>query len=1009
MKRKIAILLAAALAIPTISLSAASDNTLSKGTISSVPGTVVFEEGGGLTGIAHLFPGKDEPASNEKIIHYNSGTSANIKIKSAENAGATFKVVLENAKWFFRSNRTDITLSATQVQEITKLLLATSNLTTETGTANLTDTEVAALAVGTKDVLKFGSARNNLISESLRAELKKLVPSITIKAAFTGKADYAAILAAADAAVYTTDYTANPSASTLPTYTKDLDSEGGKRLLKDYAALPFKGSAAETMSTYNPDKGIYLPDIRTYVGFQGDSFYAMQISSDDYTGTLTLLKGIAADKIITVPLVCLVENEGDVRVGIGVEGNLTVISQTTMKFGESFKAKTETSVAEKEKITSKYVFNIPPILVKEKIAGSIQEGEVVLYAPYGYSFADPAKKFTEARDGFYYPYVRASGTLEFDNGKQVMVNDGTDKFIYYAKEGTKTLTDVLIIDTEKIGIKPTTQTNGILEIYGLQLMAQEYAPMDESVSLKIEGSGITTQEFVIGLRTDWGVLMEIAKDSKVTTLVNGRYTSATSGTEFDANHKTARVRFSEKIVASWWALRESEFSLPEGVKFRKVTILNEENFDHTNNNFKLNGDYTPNSDKTNYVQLTATKLRLSDLEIQKDKTAAFEMDIWVSVESGFEGDIALTAGGNEILKETKPVVIAKAVSPITIKADVKDLKIGYQWQQVSDILITETASGMLRRDKEVKVFIDDEISGSDSIAIAPDFKTELNTGTKLRFTKPTTKSGAISFTIEVPSYGNNVGDPGTIKFSNVFVKIDRTVAETNNRPYKIVAGGSAIAENFSTDITSVTPKFSVHGIGTNFFNVVTPAEGTNNGTLTTIVRVAIGSNQLILGKEPNTQTITMDTSAYISAASNSTMIPVRFVSQALGLQENQVQWDNEERTVTILNGSKVVQFKIGSSDLIINGVKTNMYSLDATPLKVKAEVKDNRSFLPLRALGTAFGINVGWDAATKTAIFNSDLLETATTNSTADTTAATAPTASTTDAAPPTANNTTNS
>ena len=36
---------------------------------------------------------------------------------------------------------------------------------------------------------------------------------------------------------------------------------------------------------------------------------------------------------------------------------------------------------------------------------------------------------------------------------------------------------------------------------------------------------------------------------------------------------------------------------------------------------------------------------------------------------------------------------------------------------------------------------------------------------------------------------------------------------------------------------------------------------------------------------------------------------------------------------------------------------------------VKAEIKDSRMFIPFRALGRALGVQVDWNAETKTAIY----------------------------------------
>ena len=53
---------------------------------------------------------------------------------------------------------------------------------------------------------------------------------------------------------------------------------------------------------------------------------------------------------------------------------------------------------------------------------------------------------------------------------------------------------------------------------------------------------------------------------------------------------------------------------------------------------------------------------------------------------------------------------------------------------------------------------------------------------------------------------------------------------------------------------------------------------------------------------------------------------------------------------------------------------STIYSADQIPVKVTAESKDDRSFLPFRALGNALGVSVDWDADTLTATYNAELL-----------------------------------
>jgi hypothetical protein len=215
----------------------------------------------------------------------------------------------------------------------------------------------------------------------------------------------------------------------------------------------------------------------------------------------------------------------------------------------------------------------------------------------------------------------------------------------------------------------------------------------------------------------------------------------------------------------------------------------------------------------------------------------------------------------------------------------------------------------------------------------------------------------------------------------MYVKIDRTVPESNKQPYKVVACGPAVAANFYgnvgnpplTSIPTYQAVFGTKGIGTDYLNVVTSAND-KDSILSNVVRVTIGDPVVKIGRDGASSTIEMDTAAYISPTSQSTMVPVRFVSQALGIPDNQIAWDNDNRTVTIYNGARVIQFKIGTTEIIINGVTTTMYSPSNPPIKVSAEITDDRSFLPFRQLGNALGVDVAWDAATNTAIYNPQAL-----------------------------------
>lgn len=97
------------------------------------------------------------------------------------------------------------------------------------------------------------------------------------------------------------------------------------------------------------------------------------------------------------------------------------------------------------------------------------------------------------------------------------------------------------------------------------------------------------------------------------------------------------------------------------------------------------------------------------------------------------------------------------------------------------------------------------------------------------------------------------------------------------------------------------------------------------------VALSVGGNGIYYNKEKHD----IDAPAYIK--DNRTLIPVRAVSEAFGLD---VDWNGDTQTVTIDGKAKI---KLGDTNMILPDGTT--YTLD-----VPAEVSNNRTFLPLRAL-----------------------------------------------------------
>ncbi len=84
-----------------------------------------------------------------------------------------------------------------------------------------------------------------------------------------------------------------------------------------------------------------------------------------------------------------------------------------------------------------------------------------------------------------------------------------------------------------------------------------------------------------------------------------------------------------------------------------------------------------------------------------------------------------------------------------------------------------------------------------------------------------------------------------------------------------------------------------------------------------------------------------------------TLIPIRAVANGLGAD---VEWDPEERKVTITRGETVIELYLGELIYYVNG--------EAQELDVEAQIISARTFVPLRFVAVALGESVDYDAET---------------------------------------------
>lgn len=540
-------------------------------------------------------------------------------------------------------------------------------------------------------------------------------------------------------------------------------------------------------------------------------------------------------------------------------------------------------------------------------------------------------------------------------------------------------------------------------VIGLSVKGLKVAPVNSKnfgdVELTVSGNGIDSKTVKVAKREAIGFKLETAKQAK--EIVAGRsYEKDTVNMNLQ-DSQTVEVKFSELVAGSLISSRSLDFNLPEGVKIvdaelseiRNMTSLAKDDFEIINNGKTLRL-------KPNGYQVNSNGGK---------NLASFKLKFELSVAPDFAGDVKCTVtGGGQGSDAKVETVIAKAIAPFKIETKNTKINLGYQDYNTADIVITEAKPGMFLQNKEVVIGLKAPFKGGNTIGFSQASYEVSGGELEVKDKDFKVENDVIKFKVN----RNSTKNPSTITIKNVKIGTNRSVPFGS---YNLTVAGDAVLNNYATtkdkngnvqvsnddknynlsSLTSTDKKQLANQDRTEYFeikdyvNVVT-----ETGTFNETVKVSVGEKTVVVGG----QTLDMDVAPYIQASSNSTMVPLRFVAVALGVdsanvanpdQSSKVAWDQNSKTVTIYygagTGQKIIQFQAGSNVMTVDGTRIPM------EYGVKAEIKEGRMFVPFRALGQALGVSVSWDPETRTAIYNAENARNAnvTTTTTKETTTAT--------------------
>lgn len=475
----------------------------------------------------------------------------------------------------------------------------------------------------------------------------------------------------------------------------------------------------------------------------------------------------------------------------------------------------------------------------------------------------------------------------------------------------------------------------------------------------------------------------IARPGKVEVSYEGTNPGVTPAVvavaEYNAVGVTAQGKTSTEVTAGRSNQPIGEFTIAEGMagdlaRGRTVTLTLPEGFKWNTypTPFRESGDAelgepvaVGNEQQT--VKYTVTKAG-STKTIFRFKYGT------VDVALGAPAKLDIALGGSCGLKGN--VTVAQVKPPVTVAAEQVTVRIGLPAQDGGKLTITESFPGaLMARNKEGdRAVLKLELPSGVSFAHVPKVKVtsgnlaleessiRVESGDRVlvipikvsstalpgQAAAPTSsgKSSASSETKEKsgskegsePASGGTKTQGSTITVEEIALTLDRTVPEGT---LKVKLSGSALAETeelFSNTLNELEVALAT---------CVTPApeEAKAQAVFT------LGSKIYKVGDTERE----MEVAPYVK--NGRTYAPVRYLAYAVGLKDENIIWDEQNQTVTLLAGKRVAQFKVGQQSYFFQGVSLSM---DAAP-----EVVNGRVMVPYRFVAQALGFKVEWKAETQ--------------------------------------------
>ena len=623
----------------------------------------------------------------------------------------------------------------------------------------------------------------------------------------------------------------------------------------------------------------------------------------DVTGTVE--KG----KVVSVPVFAVAKSG---EVALAVDGTDTFVTSGKYVLGTTSSKNLTVAAAEATKLSVE--------------GGTV--GKVVISEATKGAFANSADKVIEIK-------LPSSSDLEFGSKDNIKLvgSRGFNQDAFAAvdlSEDVKVDGQTLTIDLSGVPFNATAA--GQLVIEGIEVLPEGKEAAKGDVTFTVKNKSMETTKVTVASIVDEDVALTCEEPAELIAGKDaGSVTFKLAENTKEAMIDGRKVEFT--LDNGFIAVRDKETTRTSGATYKSAF--------ETVENLIAKGDIElpeevslVDVDANAEGQITGFTVALDKTD--KATTDSLEFTMPIQADINTTGEIKLAVEGRAI-QEAKEVVVAKVKAPFEVTTEAVELKVGLNGQVGGKITIAETAPEMFNKGNVV-ISMPEYAGISFKKGQDVEVKAENVTIKNVKVT-----ADAITFDVDRTS-----DEAGKIEIANIEFNVDRTAPEG---AFDVTIAGDAISTNeyIKSGVEALNVADFVT-IGTKNTEDISGSNGLKAGT----AAFTINSDKYVVNGEEKTMNGGVP---YI--LNGRTMMPVRYVSEAFGIEGDNVLFNNG--VVTLFAGNRIIQLTNGSNVAVVNGVSITM--------EQAVTIKEGRTYIPVGEVGRLLGVNVSWDNATKTATF----------------------------------------